>query len=163
MKIKGGRELHALLQQLPVQVETKIMRNAMARGVKVIQAEAKRLAPTESGALDAAIKTTRDTKKGRVVAKVKVLGEHSYLARFMEYGVLPHVISVRDGEGSLKIGKSFVGAEVMHPGHASRPFLRPAFDSKAAEAVNVIGEYIASYLKFGTIQAPTVSVDGEDV
>lgn len=207
MKITGGKELHALLQQLPVQVETKILRNALARGVNIIRDEARRLAPSETGKLRRAIKTTRDTdrKSGRVIAKVKVKGEHSFLAVFHEYGVAQHLITAGDSELTprtlnkrgrrggltalsnglvkvggyeyeqryhtkdgvevrmLKIGNSFIGGSVLHPGYAAKPFLRPALDNKAAEAINAIGEYIGSYLKFGTIQAPTISVDEEDV
>lgn len=164
MKIKNGKQVHALLQQLPVEIETKIMRNAMARGVKIIRDEAKLQVSdtTESGLLRKAIKSSRNTKKGRVIAKVKLKGPHSYVGLFLEYGVKPHEISVRDAEGSLKIGKQFVGAQVMHPGVTEQPFMRPAFDRKAAEAVNAIGEYIGKYVQFGSISAPTIAVDEEE-
>lgn len=164
MKIKGGKELHALLQQLPVEIETKIMRNAMAAGVRVIRDEAKlQVADTsESGLLRKAIKSTRNTKRGQVIAKVKLKGPHSYAGLFLEYGVEPHEISVRNAEGSLKIGKNYVGQEVMHPGFSAKPFFRPAFDAKAKEAINVIGEYIGRYLQFGSISAPTIAVDEEE-
>lgn len=161
MKINGGRELHALLQQLPVKVETRILRNALARGAKVIQQEAILRAPVLTGELRDSIKTTRDTKRGRVTAKVKLRGHHSYLGYFFEYGASPHIISVRDGEGSLKIGNNFVGKEVQHPG-VYQPFMRPALDAKAQEAINVIGEYFAQYIKLGDIQAPTIAVDVEE-
>lgn len=179
MKINGGKELHDLLQKLPVEIETKIMRNAMAKGAKVIQAEAKALVPVKTGLLRKAIKTTRDTKRGQVIAKVKIKGKHSYLARFIEYGVAPHLIAATgkgegrvavrkadEGRGTItngvmKIGDDFVSGIIQHPGHAAKPFLRPALDTKAAEAINVIGQYIAQYVKLGTIQAPTISVDEE--
>lgn len=38
--------------------------------------------------------------------------------------------------GSLIINKHFVGYAVFHPGHAAQPFLRPALDAKAEEAVS---------------------------
>lgn len=166
MKLKNGKQVYDLLQQLPVQVEVKIMRNALAQGVKVLRDEARLQVSdtTETGALRKAIKTTRDTRRktGQVVAKVKLKGRHSYLGLYMEYGVRPHVISVVDGEGSLKIGNNFVGAEVMHPGFIAKPFLRPALDSKAGAAIDAVGAYIAKYVTFGSIQAPTISVDEEE-
>jgi HK97 gp10 family phage protein len=161
-KIKGGKELHALMQQLPVEVETKILRNAMARGARVIADEAKLRVPDDEGLLRKSNKTSRNTKNGQVIAKVKLKGPHSYVGTFMEYGVLPHIISVADGEGAMKIGKNFVTGAVKHPGHASHPFMRPALDARAEEAINVIGEYLGSYLRFGTIQAPVVAVDDEE-
>ena len=161
-KIKGGKELHALMQQLPVEMETKILRNALARGARVIADEAKLRAPDDEGLLRRAVKTSRNTKNGQVIAKVKLKGPHAYLGTFMEYGVLPHIISVADGAGAMKIGKNYVSGAVEHPGHASRPFMRPALETRAEEAVNVIGEYIGSYLQFGTITAPTVAVDEEE-
>lgn len=166
MKLNGGKELHDLLQKLPVEVETKIMRNALAKGAKVIQTEARLQVAdtTETGLLRKAIKTTRDTKRstGQVIAKVKLKGPHSSVGYWMEYGVAPHIISVADGSGALKIGSQFVSGEVMHPGFTPKPFMRPALDTKAKEAINVIGEYIGQYLKFGTISAPVIAVDEEE-
>ena len=63
--------------------------------------------------------------------------------------------------GSLKIGENFVGPVVMHPGHAAKPFLRPALDQKAEEAVNAMGTYIAHRVQIGDLRAPTLEVDDE--
>lgn len=89
---------------------------------------------------------------------------HAFIAYFIEYGVGPHLISARGQGGvtvggqlmparratrmafrdglssdvasrSLKIGDQFVGPVVTHPGFAPRPFLRPALESKAQEAI----------------------------
>lgn len=185
-KIKGGKELAALMQQLPVQMEKKLLRNAMAAGVRVLRDEARNQVPAKSGALRRSIKTSRDSKDGRIIAKVRLQGKHAYLGVFMEYGVRPHLISVADEDtpsrntrhgsrkvaigtvnkmvarGSLKIGENFVGAYVLHPGHAAKPFLRPAMDTHAKEAVDAVGKYIGTYLQFGQITAPTISVDEEE-
>jgi hypothetical protein len=63
--------------------------------------------------------------------------------------------------GSLTIGGNFVGPVVMHPGHAAKPFLRPALDQKAEEAVNAMGAYIAHRVQFGNLKAPNLEVDDE--
>jgi hypothetical protein len=104
-QIKGGREIDALLKQLPVEVETKILRNGLAAGAAVIRDEARSRVRKRSGALAKAIKTSRDTKRadGQVVAKVKLRGKHAFLGIFMEYGVLAHLIWVSAGKDTLVI------------------------------------------------------------
>lgn len=161
MRINGGKELHDLLQQLPVEVETKILRAAMGRAARVLRDEARSMAPLESGEMKRSIKSTRNTKKGQVVAKVKMLGKHSFLGLFMEYGVSPHIITAQPGR-VLRIGRNAVGTSVSHPGHAARPFLRPALDAKATEVVQLVTDYMTKYLAFGTIVVPTVTVDVEE-
>lgn len=161
-RLKGGKELHDLLQKLPVEVEVKLLRNAMGRAVKLLRDEARAIAPLETGIMKRAIKSTRNTKNGQVIAKVKMRGKHSYLGTFMEFGVAPHAITVRNG-GTLKINGQKVGKSVMHPGHTAKPFLRPTLDRFGEEAVNAMGKYFQDYLKLGSIQAPLVSVDEEEV
>jgi hypothetical protein len=162
--IKGGKELDALLQQLPVEVETKILRNGLGAGANVIRDEARLLAAKKSGAMAAAIKSVRGTRKstGQVVAKVRLRGKHSFLGIFMEYGVLPHQIWVHAGKDSLVINGVTVGKRVWHPGLAPKPFFRPAIDTKAEAAVQAVGDYLTRYLSWGTIRAPTVEVDLEE-
>ncbi len=63
--------------------------------------------------------------------------------------------------GSLKIGENFVGPVVMHPGHAAKPFLRPALEQKAEEAVTAMGAYIAHRVQIGDLKAPALEVDDE--
>lgn len=160
-RLKGGKELHDLLQQLPVQIEVKLLRNAMAKAVKLLRDEARAIAPLETGVMKRAIKSTRNTKHGQVIGKVKMRGKHSYLGTFMEFGVAPHAITVRNG-GTLKINGQKVGKSVMHPGHTAKPFLRPTLDRFGQDAINEMGRYFAEYLKFGSIQAPMISVDEEE-
>lgn len=187
MKIKNGQRVHALLQQLPVEVETKILRQGVAKVTNIVRDEARRRAPKKSGAMAKAIKTTRNTKRGQVIGKVKMKGKHSFLALFHEYGVAPHLIKVQEDEkptrrkktgevaplsmgkinrmvtsGSLTIGGNFVGPVVHHPGHAATPFLRPAMDAKAKEVVDEFGKFLATYLQFGSISVPTIAVDEEE-
>lgn len=162
--IKGGKELDALLQQLPVEVETKILRNALAAGVAVIRDEVRARVRKRSGKLAAAIKTLRDTRKleGFVVAKVKLKGPHSFLGNFLEHGVAAHKIWVGSGKDSLVINGTPIGKQVWHPGFGPMPFMRPAFDAKAGAAVQAVGDYLTRYLSFGTITAPAVAVDIEE-
>lgn len=159
--IKGGKELDALLQQLPVEVETKILGNALAAGAGIIRDEAKALVRRKSGKLAAGIKTAKSVDKGagQVIARVKLTGPHAFVGHLLEGGVLAHMIWARAGKDSLVINGVPVGKKVHHPGFAPIPFMRPALDAKAAAAVDAVGEYLTKYLRWGSIQAPTVSVD----
>lgn len=161
IKISGGKEIYARLQQIPVEYETKLMRNALARGAKVIKEEAILRAPIETGDLRDAIKTTRDTNRrtGQVIAKVKLLGEHSYIGHFMEYGVLPHIIG--DEGQLLRVGEGFARGPIQHPGHSEHPFMRPALDSAGPEAVQVISKYLRDNLFWASKSVPDERVDVE--
>lgn len=94
-------------------------------------------------------------------------GPGAYVTPWMEFGTRPHFIQVheeqrggrtsrrindldrsaaeegRAGPGSsLKIGGTFVGGTVYHPGADPHPFLRPALDTAAREAVATAQRYI---------------------
>jgi HK97 gp10 family phage protein len=138
-QMKGAAELNKLLQQLPVEVETKILRNGLNAGARVIRDEARSRVHKKSGKLSRAIKTASgtDPAAGVVTAKVKLRGQHAFLGIFMEYGVLPHLIWASQGKGSLVINGVAIGKRVQHPGHAAFAFMRPALDAKAGEAVGL--------------------------
>lgn len=58
-------------------------------------------------------------------------------AHLVEFGVAPHAV----GRGSKlkRKGRSrAVQVGIMHPGHSPRPFMRPAWDAKQAEAAKKI-------------------------
>ena len=162
-RINGGKELAALFEQLPVEVETKILANGLAKGANVIRDEARRRVRSKSGLTRKAIKSSRGKPGGgQVVAKVNLRGKHAFVGKFLEYGVAAHQIWVRSGKGSLVINGVPIGKQVHHPGFAPMPFLRPALDAKAGEAVQAVAGYLAKYLQWGSITAPTVSVDLEE-
>lgn len=127
------------------------------------------------GALRDSIRVSVKARGGRVTASVKAGGKAKggvvvYWAGWAEYGTRPHFISVRDeakpgrktrngwrglsirtlnrmaARGSLRIGQNFVGASVTHPGARPRPYMRPALDRQATNAVLRAGEYIKSRL-----------------
>lgn len=160
-RINGGAQVDALLQQLPVEIEQKILRNGLAAGANIIRDEAKGLAPEKSGEMANDIKTARGTGDGYVYAKVRLSGKHAFLGKFMEYGTAAHMIWVRSKE-SLVIDGVPIGKHVWNPGVAPHPFMRPALDARAAQAVQAVGDYLVNYLKWGTITAPVVAVDLEE-
>lgn len=185
IRLKGGPELLRLLDELPKNLERNVIRGGLRAGAKVIQQQAKANVPVQTGQLKRAIGVGTRTAGSRISSYVKLRGSGSYLGLFIEYGVAPHLISVAEADkpvrntrrgsrkvsigpinkmvkrGSLKIGEHFVGPMVMHPGHAPKPFLRPALDQKAEEAVNAMGAYIAHRVQIGNLKAPALEVDDE--
>ena len=183
--LKGGPELLRFLDELPKNLERNVIRGGLRAGAKVIQQQAKANVPVKTGQLKRAIGIGTRTDGSRLSSYVKLRGSGSYLGLFIEYGVAPHLISVAEEDrpvsatrhgprkvsigtinkmvkrGSLVIGGNFVGPVVMHPGHAAKPFLRPALDQKAEEAVNAMGAYIAHRVQIGSLKAPSLEVDDE--
>jgi HK97 gp10 family phage protein len=185
-KLNGGPELLAFLDQLPLKLQKNVLRGAMRAGARVVQKEAKLRVPAKSGLTRKSIKVDTGVENGRVIGRVLARGRHAYLARMIERGIDPHIISISEEDrgttmtrrgprvvsigtvnkmvkrGSLKIGEHFVGPIVHHPGVAARPFMRPALDIKAKEAVGAIGQYIAARLKFGQLNAPLLETEGDE-
>ncbi len=185
IRLKGGPELLRLLDELPKNLERNVIRGGLRAGAKVIQQQAKANVPVRTGQLKRTIGIGTRAEGAKLSSYIKLRGKGSYLGVFVEYGVAPHLISVSNADmpvletrhgprpvsigtmnkmlkrGSLKIGENFVGPVVMHPGHAAKPFLRPALDQKAEEAVNAMGAYIAHRVQIGDLRAPALEVDEE--
>ncbi len=157
--IKGKSAVNAFFGQLPGQIEQKLLKGAGRAAANVIAAEAK--AKVISSEVRGAIKVKVTATDSRIAAKVQVKGDGAYIAPWLEYGTAPHLISVdesqrggrsvrtinrraqeNDGNHSLVIGGKFVGATVLHPGARPHPFLRPALDVKASEAIAAAQGYI---------------------
>jgi HK97 gp10 family phage protein len=174
LKLKGAQETLAFLNAFPERLRKGAVRAALTAAARPIRDQARLNAPRDSGALAAAIKTGSSSVNpdGTVSIKVRLRGRHSFLGLFFEYGVRPHLIAVSDAEvpryktrsglerkrsigfvnqavraGSLVIGREFIGPVVQHPGFAARPFLRPALDNKADEAIRAFGVRLSGYLK----------------
>lgn len=182
-KVKGLKELALAMQSLPEKLEKNVMRGALRAGAKVLEAEARKNVPVDQGALKASIKIRTSGMRGEVIASVRAT---DFKARWIEYGTAAHWIKVDDKaapkrmtrrgikavgvstlnematRGSLKIGESFAGASVLHPGARAQPYLRPALDTKSAEAVVAAAEYIKKRLatKHG-IDTSGIAVEAE--
>lgn len=168
--VKGLDETLAVLAAFPANLQ----RNAVSRGMRaagnVVRDEARLRAPKDTGKLAKAIKTgsPRKLENGVHSVRVRLDGEHSYLGIFHEYGVAPHYITAgdanlsprkltqkarRDGplaeadDGSLVINGNHVRGAVLHPGVPARPFMRPALDIKADEAVAALAEAIKDFVE----------------
>ncbi len=144
-----------------------------------------------AGALRDSIRVSARMRGGTVTASVKAggtakSGATTYYARMVEYGTAPHLIAVSPDErpinykksmkkgtivkvsmrtinrNVLRIGNTFVGPTVMHPGSAARPFLRPALDNNISAVLNAVGEAIKKRLTKQGIDASDVDIEVEE-
>jgi HK97 gp10 family phage protein len=106
----------------------------------------------------------QDTRK-RVVTtgggKLKVRYDNAYYAQWVEYGTAAHKIGVKyakalalrpNKRASLGFAKRLMRSGILvegvnHPGARPRPFLRPAIDTKYAQAVQTTAEAIRKRLQ----------------
>ncbi len=142
--VRGLVDIQKFLDQLPAKLEANVMRGALRAGMKVVQPVAKSNVHSVSGLLAAGLKVGTRARGGVVTAYLKSTGKHGYLARWVEYGTAAHNIAAKRG-GWL----SFMGVfakEVAHPGAKPRPFMRPALDSQAQNAVIAAAEYMRNRL-----------------
>lgn len=168
--VKGLAELDRYLSALPKNMQTGAYRAGLVAAARVIRDEARVLAPKESGKMAKSIRSgsARKNQDGSFSISVSLRGEHAFLGLFHEYGVSPHFITAGDSDQSarsltkaarrgdltgdvekqaLKIGDKFITGGVMHPGHAAHPFMRPALDTKADEAVKAFAARIRDYIE----------------
>lgn len=166
IRVKGLDELQKFLDQLPAKMEANIMRGALRAGTKVIKNKAALNINNQSGDLAGGLRISTRIKDGIVKSVLAARGIAGYRAMWVEYGTKPHLISVQEDEKKinyrlsakrgrkvlesmttvnrrvLQIGGNFVGPVIQHPGSKPHPFLRPALDSGANEAIIATAEYI---------------------
>lgn len=150
--IIGGRELDALLQQLPVKIERNILRAALRAGANEFKAAAKEQVPVETGALKRSIRVSTRVKNGTVYASLKAGGRKAPHWHWIEFGTAAHKIKAKRDHAL-----SFAGVtvnEADHPGARPKPFMRPAFDSAASAAIAAAAAKIRQRLTKEGINAP---------
>lgn len=152
--VLGLSDVRQKMQSLPRQLGINIVRNAVRDGAVVIQEEARRLVPVQKirggGVLKRSIVAESDRPKGsdtrifgRVIVRYRnkaVRNPRSY-AHLVEFGTAPHTVS----KGSKLKGRYQVRAlqyGIQHPGAKPHPFIRPAFDTKKEEALQVVADRI---------------------
>lgn len=167
--MKGLKELDRYLSALPMQMQKAAIRQALTAAAKPVRDEARRQAPKGSGKMARAIKTgsPRQNQDGSFSVSVRLDpkgNDHAYLGLFFEYGVKPHLIArkaakrgpaglkaaVSKGEkvgGAMKIGDRFVSGVITHPGFGAKPFMRPALDFMADEAVKAFAAKIREFIE----------------
>lgn len=135
-RVEGLEELIVILRKMGQAAGTVLTRATMA-GAEVIAEEAKLHAPGPN------IETMLERQEAhRCEVAIGPDREHWHYV-FAETGARPHEISPGD-VSALKLyplGDVFaskLAGENQHPGFPARPFLRPAVDSKAEEAIGAL-------------------------
>jgi HK97 gp10 family phage protein len=144
VQVNGLSELAQFLDELPTKLQKNVMRGALRAGMKPVQADAKAGAAHASGQMRDGLKISTTSRGNLVTASLKATGPHGYLARFVEFGTSAHTISAKDG-GALAFGGG-VYQHLNHPGQKPRPFMRPALDGQASNAVVAAAEYMKDRL-----------------
>tara|TARA_R100001086_G_scaffold238110_2_gene162634 strand:+ start:3918 stop:4481 length:564 start_codon:yes stop_codon:yes gene_type:complete len=147
----GNKELQQILDGLPVKIRKTVMRRAMSRGAdSVLNKMQMNLVPhEESGLLSDSLGVKMiQYKSGATVAVIgprtgfkrmyhgKMRNPLNY-AHLVEYGTFQHMIHPLT-KTVLIIGRSFKRA-VIHPGSKPVAFMRRAWQSKRAKALQIIG------------------------
>jgi HK97 gp10 family phage protein len=158
--VRGLSELQKFLDELPQKVEQNILRSALSAGARVVRDQAKANAPVKTGTLRAGLKVSSRISKGVVTASVKAKGKHGYLAPWLEYGTSAHKIAGKKG-GWLSFGGIFAKS-VEHPGISPRPFLRPALEARAQDALVAVGEAIKKRLTREGLNTADISIEADE-
>jgi hypothetical protein len=145
INVKGLSELQALLNQLPEKLEKNVLRGGLRAGANVIKPLAQANVHSISGELAKGLKISTKAQGGRVTATLKSTGKHAFIGHMLEFtGAAPHIILPKIKE-ALEIGGNVVMA-VHHPGFHAKPWMRPALDAGASDAVVAVGNYVKNRL-----------------
>lgn len=149
LDLKGVDELDRMLRELPPAVANKLGDAAGRAGARAIAAEARRLAPKRlrSKIVVGGTGEPPPDKHTRVVAVGIRSSEHSRVAHLVEYGTVAHRIEPKR-KGKLLVfevdGETVFTTHVDHPGASPHPFMRPAGDTKAQEAIDKLAENLGA-------------------
>lgn len=141
-ELTGAAEFDAMLKELGPRVARSVASKALRRAANVIRDEARTRAPVKTGELKRSIKvkSRKARKTNERTVSVGVAGKEGPLAHIVEFGAAAHPIQARPGKVLANPEtREVFGVRVSHPGSPPQPFLRPAADTKAAEALDVMG------------------------
>ena len=123
-KIEGAKELERALKQIPLKFQKRIAKSAVRAGANVILKEARQRVSVDRGVLKKSLRVvSRSRRVGDAVASVVTRAGKKWQARGMD---------------ARYAGKVEFGTKTR----PATPFLRPALDTKAAEAIKAIAKMI---------------------
>lgn len=122
-----SRELLAALDRLERSVRKRVAQKIIRRAAAPIRDDARTRAPVRTGDLRDSIKTYTSVRTNYAGGKVESRIPYAHL---VEFGTKPHF-----QKRKLKSDKR--ARRVIHPGADPKPFLRPAFDSKKNESIEI--------------------------
>ena len=179
--LKGREAEQRRRDQVPDKIK-RILRGAARAGAAVIAEEAKERVTSDAVRNGVVVGRTKE-QDGQIKVRITVKeGWPRSLGTWLEYGTSSHFISVDPafaegrtaqrinrldadaakeggaGPGStLVINGKAVGATVFHPGSPAKPWLRPARDLKARDAIAAAQDHINT-----NVRRSGLVIDGED-
>lgn len=177
--VSGLKQLDAYLSAFPKNLQKGAIRSGLRQAANQVAEEVKLRAP---GRISNSVKvgSPRQNEDGTFSIRVYIderKGSIGFVGYFQEYGVAPHLIArtgskegrvairkAKEGRGTvkggvMKIGDDFVSGIISHPGHAAHPFMRPALDAKAKQAIEAFADQVQIYVHAKTgLLTPYVEV-----
>lgn len=142
--VPGLAALSQMMADLPQKLAKTVVRGGLRAGAVVLQQEARSLVPEKTGALRKSIKVSTGIKNGNVYSRVRAGDKTAFYAHMVEFGTGAHKINAKSG-GFLSINGRLVRS-ASHPGARSKPFMRPAMDGRAAQALDAMSDYLTERL-----------------
>lgn len=143
VQLAGLADLQAMLDQLPANIEKKLMRSALRAGQKVVLEQAKFSIHNVSGALAKSLRISTSARGGVVKATVKAGDKKAFYAHMVEFGTAAHFIKPKSAKSLFFAGVMKEGVD--HPGARKSPFMRPALDAQASNESPAF-QAVAAYL-----------------
>ncbi len=152
--ITGVDDLMKTLRKALQKHSVNEVRQALKRGAMVIVNEAKakvrvndggklqesiKIMPKWSGAPSVLFVGPRVRQRFTKRTSQKIKDANPFYAHFVEYGTDPHNLGYK--------GKFTSGKGSDHPGAKKMPYMRPAYDMKAQEALNVAMEDLTKMIE----------------
>lgn len=131
IKLSGFDALQKILSEVPPDIAKKAGIDALKLAARPILEEAQNLVP--EGATGKLADSLEIAVKKAAIPVVKVQASRKkggYHAHLVELGTQPHDIR------NVVIGDKFYPV-IHHPGSKKKPFLRPAFNAKKADALKI--------------------------
>lgn len=145
-EIRGLRELQRKSERIVRELHGDEMLSGMRRATLLVQTDAKKLAPVDTGRLRASI--TPDVRvEGRQV--IGVVGSNVLYAPYMETGTRPHwppqaaleTWARRHGTTAFVVARA-----IARKGTKARPYLQPAFEQNKDRIQEMIGETVGGII-----------------
>lgn len=152
VEIPGLQGLVEKLRSLPPKLARSYARKALRAGGNIIRDEARARVPTRTHTLRKSIAYTATTSlhgsfKGKVYIKHGKKAKHDgYYAHMVEFGTKAHLVKARQ-KRVLSNGRMIFGRAVWIPAIGAHPFMRPAAETKAREAVDAMASKLAEFFK----------------
>jgi HK97 gp10 family phage protein len=150
----GGPRIRRILRAMP-QEGRKEIADALDRGIRMVQATAVALAPSDTGnlkrtlAMKGAIGKREGGLRVEFGLRTRRLQKKAYYASFVEFGTKGYRAgSVRVSGRKGKNGRAFFkGVDNDIPARPAQPFLRPAFDANYVAIRRIVNGAVRSAIQ----------------